>query len=304
MNDRSLVQANGTLLNILPMGKALAGGGLLLVMLFTLVKPEASLGLGVAERLIFWLLHVGLGLIALMVSSRWLASGERLPSSTWLAVLLSGLAGALVAAPGYLVLDWVYAGKTLDLTPEIESQNLISSLLEEYIGLAPWFVLSWVVINLPVLMPHKEAELGINDSVECTTRIADTVTDTEHTDDAKSKVPPASNAAQQFLNSLPGVIGTDVIAVSSDLHYLNVWTVAGRTTVLGNLKDVAEELEPIGLRVHRSHWVANAHVRRIVGTSNNAMCILSNELRIPISRRRWKACRDRFGRGVVSTQLT
>lgn len=289
MNDRSLVQANGTLLNILPLGKALAAGGVLLVLLFTLVKPEASLGLGVAQRLVFWVLHVGLGLVALMVSSRWLASGERLPSSTWLAVLVSGLAGALVAAPGYLLLDWVYAGKTMDLNPEIETQNLIYGLFEEYIELAPWFVLSWVVINLPVLMPHREVEFGINDSVEWALEANDIVETSD------------SDVTQKFLNSLPGVIGTDVIAVSSDLHYLNVWTVAGRTTVLGNLKDVAEELEPIGILVHRSHWVANAHVRRIVGTSNNAMCILSNELRVPISRRRWKACRERFGRGVVNT---
>lgn len=96
-------------------------------------------------------------------------------------------------------------------------------------------------------------------------------------------------------------MGTDVIAVASDLHYLDVWTAAGQTIVLRNLRDVVANFGDIGLQVHRSHWVANAYVRCIVGTVNNGACILSNELRVPISRRRWKDVREQYGRGVVHT---
>jgi len=114
--------------------------------------------------------------------------------------------------------------------------------------------------------------------------------------------PHVNSQGEHFLSNLPGSVGTEVIAVASDLHYLNVWTVAGRATVLGNLKDVVAELGEAGMQVHRSHWVAHAHVRRIVGTASNAACILSNELRVPISRRRWKAVREQYGRGVVYSE--
>ena len=61
---------------------------------------------------------------------------------------------------------------------------------------------------------------------------------------------------------------------------------------------------PGRVQVHRSHWVAHAHVRRIAGTAGDAARILSNELRMPIGRRRWKAVRKRFGRGVVHTETS
>ena len=114
-----------------------------------------------------------------------------------------------------------------------------------------------------------------------------------HTEPAQAK------AASVFLQSLPGIFGHDVIAVSSDLHYLNVFTLVGKTTVLGNLRDVASELQESGLQVHRSHWVAHKHVDRIINTGGQAACIMSNGLRVPISRRRWKAVREYYGQGVI-----
>jgi DNA-binding LytR/AlgR family response regulator len=123
-------------------------------------------------------------------------------------------------------------------------------------------------------------------------------TDTVESNTAKP-VEASTDKESTFLLSLPGIVGTDIVAVSSDLHYLNVWTVAGRTTVLGNLRDAVAELDEIGMQVHRSHWVAHAHVRRIVGTATDAACILSNELRVPISRRKWKAVREHYGRNFV-----
>jgi len=74
---------------------------------------------------------------------------------------------------------------------------------------------------------------------------------------------------------------------------------AGRSTVPGNLRDVVSDLGDHGMQVHRSHWVAHSHVRRILGTATTASCIMSNELRIPVSRRRWKSVREQYGRGVV-----
>lgn len=329
---RRAMRADGTVLDLFPVGKAIGIMGVLLIALFTVIKPEASNGLGLLGRLLFWLLHVGLGLAALWLAGRWLANGGRLPSGTLPAVLVTGCAAILIATPGYMILDAFYAPHIIDLDPD-PPIAWPQRLLTEVVELAPWFMLAWLLINLPVLLPQPTPLVEMDDSVSHDSvshdsdvrSLADllplaedgnsvaagaqqisqpTILQKKESDLKPAVIQPAQEKKQKFLLSLPGVVGTDVVAVSSDLHYLNVWTVAGRSTVLGSLRDVVADLDDIGMQVHRSHWVAHAHVRRIVGTASNASCIMSNELRIPISRRRWKTVREHYGRGVVHTEAT
>jgi len=49
------------------------------------------------------------------------------------------------------------------------------------------------------------------------------------------------------------------------IHYLNVWTIAGRTTVSGNLKNVCNKLKTLGMQIYHSHWVAHKYMGNIVG---------------------------------------
>jgi hypothetical protein len=352
-SGRRALRANGTVLDLLPIGQAILIIAMLLVVLFSLIKPEASNGLGTLARIGFWTLHVLLGLLAIQVASLWLASGEFLPQTTLGRVLLTGAAGVLIAAPGYLMLDSLYAPYIIDLDPDPEQASVVSAMLKETLELTPWFLATWVLINLPVFLPSPNLTVQLNDHVEHNSQvysdnhlISEMVEPTQsqetslHTPSSPATASPAGIVAaeekntelpandtssavvetkelitrsseqqaepisQRFLASLPGVVGTDIIAIASDLHYLNVWTVAGRTTVLGNLRDVVKDLGDVGLQVHRSHWVAHAHVRRIVGTASDGACILSNELRVPISRRRWKDVREQYGRGVIHTSDT
>lgn len=321
---RRAMRADGTVLDLFPVGRVIGVTGLLLVALFTIIKPEASNGLGAIARLLFWLLHVGLGLGALWVAGRWLADGGWLPGGTLPAVLVTGCAAIVIATPGYIILDALFAPHIIDLDPDPPAA-WPRRLVGEAVELAPWFMLAWLLINLPVLLPQPTPVVDLDDSVShdpdvrsmadllpeandkdsidsTAKRVSEAVADQKKMSEAKASQPPQGKK-QKFLLSLPGVVGTDVVAVSSDLHYLNVWTVAGRSTVLGNLRDVVDDLSETGMQVHRSHWVAHAHVRRIVGSSSNASCIMSNELRIPISRRRWKAVREHYGRGVVHTSV-
>ncbi len=330
-SGRRALRANGTVLDLLPIGQAVGITGLLLVALFTLIRPEASMGLSAPGRLLFWTLHVGLGLASIWLASRWLASGLRLPHGTLSRVLLTGFAGIALAAPGYVALDQLFAPYQIDQASEESAASLVATLINETVEISPWFMASWLLINLPVLLPRPTLPVQTDDTVRHTPAISDDIqkekkeeradsifaanhiesissNSQKQTDNIVGQIEhsTAVQSAQQpiadrFLSTLPGILGKDVIAVSSDLHYLNVWTHAGRATVLGNLRDVVEELNDIGMQVHRSHWIAYSHVRRIVGTAGNGNCILSNELRIPISRRRWKEVREQFGRGVVLT---
>lgn len=323
------MRADGTILDIFPVGKVLTVIGLLLIALFTLIKPEASNGLGILGRLLFWSSHVGLGLVGLWIAGRWLAHGRYLPNSVLIAVLSTGIAAILIAAPGYLLLDSFFAPYTIDLDPD-PPMPWATQAVQELAELAPWFMLTWLIINLPVFFSASSADIRIDDTES---PIPESISVTEHESDAEKTSDvsePRRHATrklntgeelrsidnevteslietaqkQQYLSSLPGIVGTDIIAVSSDLHYLNVWTVEGRSTVLGNLRGVVDDLGEFGMQVHRSHWVAHAHVQRIVGNASKASCILTNELRIPISRRRWKSVREYYGRGVVHLEAS
>jgi DNA-binding LytR/AlgR family response regulator len=99
-----------------------------------------------------------------------------------------------------------------------------------------------------------------------------------------------------FLAELPSALGNDVIALSSDLHYLHVHTTNGKTMLLYNLRDAMAALGNRGRQVHRSHWIADAHVRRLRRRNSQLVCVMSNDLEIPVSRRRQKVVSDRFGK--------
>ncbi|MEO1083216.1 MAG: LytTR family DNA-binding domain-containing protein [Acidobacteriota bacterium] len=104
-----------------------------------------------------------------------------------------------------------------------------------------------------------------------------------------------------FIDLLPAALGRDVAALSSQLHYLEVHTTRGRTLVLYNLKDAVGELEPVldGLQIHRSHWVADAHVRRLARRSGGWVCELTTGLELPVSRRRAPEAKRRWGAGAT-----
>jgi len=125
------------------------------------------MGLGTVGRVVFWFLHVGLGLSALWMASRWLASRQLLPQETLPSVLITGLAGILIAAPGYLALDYIYSPYLSDQIPEEvdASRSIIEELFKEVLEISPWFMASWVLINLPVLLPRPTMHTSMNDTV-------------------------------------------------------------------------------------------------------------------------------------------
>jgi hypothetical protein len=67
--NRNAVVSNGTVFGAWALGRSIAVVGALLVITFVVIEPEASWGLGVAARTVFWVIHVGLGLVALYVAS-------------------------------------------------------------------------------------------------------------------------------------------------------------------------------------------------------------------------------------------
>ena len=89
-------------------------------------------------------------------------------------------------------------------------------------------------------------------------------------DKAASTVNKAEDATSRpvIYQRLPGDVVGDLMAISGSDHTVRVLTDCGSTSIRLRFSDALREVEGVsGLRVHRSHWVADAAVspfRRLV----------------------------------------
>lgn len=89
-----------------------------------------------------------------------------------------------------------------------------------------------------------------------------------------------------FLKRLPVKFHTaDLYAITSEDHYLRVYTSLGDELILMRLSDAARELTGApGLQVHRSWWVASAAIQTVRKENGRSFLILENGTEVPVSR--------------------
>jgi hypothetical protein len=106
---------------------------------------------------------------------------------------------------------------------------------------------------------------------------------------------PGENAVQSrpmILDRLPLERRGDLMSLSVEDHYVQVRTTRGSVMVLLRLSDAIREALPVaGLQVHRSHWVATAHVVSVRRDGDRAVLTLSDGTEIPASRSHLSALR-------------
>jgi hypothetical protein len=290
---------DATVFGVASLRRTLPCVALALVALFVALRPEASAGLGLLARAGYWSLHVAIGLGGLAVASviarrpPW----TRLPLP--LSLLLTGLLGALAAAPAFWLAEhwWPVPGGEApdDWLDAFAAAGVWQGMLAEALEVAPAFVTCWLAVNLPLIL----ARAG-----PAPTPPADPPPEPPPakgaSGGARRSAPATGPPLPECLERLPAAVGRDLVAISSDLHYLHVHTTRGRAMILGNLGDAAAALGDLGMRVHRSHWVAHAHVRRVQIAGNKAWCLMSTGLRVPVSRRKRRETRNQYGQGPVA----
>lgn len=89
-----------------------------------------------------------------------------------------------------------------------------------------------------------------------------------------------------FFSRLPEAIGTDLICLQMEDHYVRVMTRQGEALILLRMRDAIQELEGVaGLQVHRSWWVATSEIVRLARQGRRTELTMSNAMRVPVSSR-------------------
>ncbi len=290
MTDKhSFMIINKSVLGQAPFSTSITVVGIAIVLLFTIIQPEASDGLEFIERFLFWTAQVSVSLIGILIASifvRQLATANI--STVWL-ILFTGLLASIVVSPGFVLIENMFS--SLDRTPdsmldEFAANGWPFALVVESIEVMPTLTITWFLVNIPILLNSTFIEENTPpDPGDKSTQTIEIKPDDEQQDVAK----------QQFLEKLPENIGKDVLYISSDLHYLNVTTTKGNVLILGSINKVSEIFDDEGFLVHRSHWVNKKHVVRVAITGNSAQCVMSNQKSIPISRSKRKLLKAYFG---------
>lgn len=287
-NDSMLI--NGTVLGAASIKTSLLFVAALMSVLFTLVKPEASAGLGVVARFSFWVSHIGIGLLAILLASYCLRFWRFAQLPTVISLGVTGVIGAAFAAPLYCVVELFYPPELItDGLDKFASEGWWQAILAEFINVAPIMLMSWYAVNLPYLLNKP---LLINETEP------DAPDDSE--EESEKDAQECKQRLEHLYERLPEVLGRDIIAISSDLHYLNVYTTLGKTMILGSLKYYAEALVDSGMQVHRANWVAKKHIVKVHLTSTDAYCLMTNGLKVAVSRNKRKEVKNYFGQSVCA----
>lgn len=102
---------------------------------------------------------------------------------------------------------------------------------------------------------------------------------------APAETPAPASGQPRLFERLPPALGTELVALEMEDHYLRVHTTLGSDLILLRMRDAMAELDGLdGAQVHRSWWVARASVRNVERDGRNVRLILANGLVAPVAR--------------------
>ncbi|MCP5395436.1 MAG: LytTR family transcriptional regulator DNA-binding domain-containing protein [Sphingomonadaceae bacterium] len=103
----------------------------------------------------------------------------------------------------------------------------------------------------------------------------------------------ATSPAVRFLDRLSPALGTRLIALEMEDHYVRAHTALGSELVLLRMRDAVAELDGIdGAQVHRSWWVARDAVEDVKRDGRSIRLVLNGGLQAPIARARMQDLKE------------
>lgn len=96
---------------------------------------------------------------------------------------------------------------------------------------------------------------------------------------------PPQQTRPPFFDRLPPSLGTDLVALEMEDHYVRAHTALGSDLILMRMRDALAELGDLeGAQVHRSWWVARIAVEDMRRDGRNIRLHLTGGLEAPVSR--------------------
>ncbi len=251
-----------------------------LILLFTLLNPAGTLGVDFGLRLLIWTVQIGVlvpTFIIIHIKLQKIQIFDHL--NDWCKILLSGLIGCFFFLPFGLAIDYVTG-----LDDWSKFRNLSESytiVINEIGSLFPTAILTWVVINAPRILNLNFSKISSVEQVKL--------------------MPSEQTPNNEFLAKFSYKIGTDIIYLMSELHYIRVVTLKGEMLILYNLKDAISELpvDLIGIQIHRSFWVNLKYIEKIMKKKLQNVLMLSNGKSVPVSRRRLSLVKNFLRKNLI-----
>lgn len=95
----------------------------------------------------------------------------------------------------------------------------------------------------------------------------------------------------------------EIVSISMQDHYAEIATTAGKALILMRLSDAIELVQDCpGARIHRSHWVARAHVDRIERNGRRYEVVMKDGRRLPIGNTYLAAARGALGLAAIGRE--
>lgn len=112
-------------------------------------------------------------------------------------------------------------------------------------------------------------------------------------DGAQFREAAPSTSQVRFLERLPPALGSDLLALEMEDHYVRAHTLLGSDLILLRMRDAVAELEGLeGRQVHRSWWVARAAVEDVRRDGRNIRLVLENGIQAPVARANVRPLKD------------
>jgi DNA-binding LytR/AlgR family response regulator len=106
---------------------------------------------------------------------------------------------------------------------------------------------------------------------------------------------PVTSSEPEILTRLKPHNRGALVRLSAEDHYTDVVTTRGHELILLRFADALKELGGTpGLQVHRSHWIAVAHVDELKRDNGKLFVVMKDGTEIPVSRPNLETVRSRF----------
>lgn len=114
---------------------------------------------------------------------------------------------------------------------------------------------------------------------------------------ASGEEPAPAAFPAALLSRLPAEIGSAIVALETEDHYLRVHAAGGSALILMRMADAVALFDPaLGAQVHRRWWVAQDAVAGLRTDGQKLSLCLTDGRLVPVGRTFAAAVRARFGR--------